>query len=127
MSESDDHIYDYPEHVKERFLTNRAYDVLKYIAQIGLPALGTLYFALAGLWGFPNGEQVVGTIAAVNVFLGVILGYSNKTYYGSENNFDGSIDVEDQGDGKKLFSLNLNGDPNELDSKREVTFKINSL
>ena len=59
-------------------MNNKMYDVLKYIAQIVLPALGTLYFALAGLWSFPYVEQVVGTISAVDTFLGVLLGISSN-------------------------------------------------
>ena len=61
-------------------MSNRVYDILKYIAQIVLPAVGTLYFALAGIWGFPYGEQVVGTITAVDTFLGVVIGISNTNY-----------------------------------------------
>lgn len=61
-------------------LSNKAYDILKWIAQILLPALGTLYFALAGIWGFPYGEQIIGTITAVDVFLGVLLGISSANY-----------------------------------------------
>ncbi len=61
-------------------LKNSVYDVLKYIAQIVLPAIGTLYFALAGIWGFPYGEQIVGTITAIDAFLGAILGISTKMY-----------------------------------------------
>ena len=61
-------------------LSNKTYDVLKYITTIVLPALGTLYFALSGIWGFPYGEQIVGTITAVVTFLGVCLGISTKTY-----------------------------------------------
>ena len=61
-------------------MTNKAYDILKYIAQIALPALGTLYFALAGIWNFPYGEQIVGTITAVDTFLGVMLGLSAAKY-----------------------------------------------
>lgn len=59
---------------------NKMYDILKWIAQYFLPALGTLYFALAGIWNFPYGEQVVGTITAVDTFLGVILGISTVQY-----------------------------------------------
>lgn len=62
-------------------MSNKCYDVLKYIAQVILPALGTLYFALAGIWGFPYGEQIVGTITAVDTFLGVILKVSSNAYY----------------------------------------------
>ena len=61
-------------------MSNKVYDVLKFIAQVVLPALGTLYFALAGIWGFPYGEQIVGTITAVDTFLGVILGISTAQY-----------------------------------------------
>jgi len=61
-------------------LSNKTYDILKWIAQILLPALATLYFALAGIWGFPFGEQIVGTLTAIDTFLGVILGISSAQY-----------------------------------------------
>ena len=61
-------------------LSNKTYDVLKWLAQYLLPAAGTLYFALAGIWGLPYGEQIVGTITAVDTFLGVILGISAASY-----------------------------------------------
>lgn len=60
--------------------SNKTYDILKWIAMYLLPALGTLYFALAGIWGLPYGEQIVGTITAVDTFLGVLLGISTATY-----------------------------------------------
>ena len=62
-------------------MKNETYDVLKFVAQILLPAAGTLYFALASIWGFPYGEQIVGTITAVDAFLGTCLGISTKNYY----------------------------------------------
>ena len=61
-------------------MSTTTYDTLKWIAMYLLPALGTLYFALAGIWNFPCGEQVVGTITAVDTFLGVILGISTSQY-----------------------------------------------
>ena len=61
-------------------MKNKTYDILKYVAQIILPAIGTLYFALAGIWGLPYAEQVVGTITAVDTFLGVVLGISSANY-----------------------------------------------
>ncbi len=61
-------------------MNDKLYKILKYIAMIFLPALGTLYFALAGIWGFPYAEQVVGTITAIDTFLGVILGISTAQY-----------------------------------------------
>ena len=61
-------------------MSNKVYDALKWITMYLLPALGTLYFALAGIWGLPYGEQIVGTITAVDTFLGVILGISASQY-----------------------------------------------
>lgn len=59
---------------------SKLYDVLKWIAQLFLPALGTLYAGLAGIWGFPYGEEVMRSILAVDTFLGAILGLSNAQY-----------------------------------------------
>ena len=67
-------------------MSNQAYDTLKFVAQIVLPALGTLYFALAGIWGLPYGEQIVGTITAVDAFLGAILKISSDQSYGEAGN-----------------------------------------
>ena len=61
-------------------MSNKLYDALKWVAMVLLPALGTLYFALAGIWNLPMGEQVVGTITAVDTFLGVLLGVSAAQY-----------------------------------------------
>ena len=61
-------------------MKNEAYDFWKKVCQYWLPALGTLYFALASIWGFPYGEQIVGTITAIDAFLGALLGISTANY-----------------------------------------------
>lgn len=61
-------------------MSNKVYDILVWIAQVVLPAIGTLYAALAGIWGLPFGEQIVGTILAVDTFLGAVLKISNTKY-----------------------------------------------
>jgi hypothetical protein len=61
-------------------ISDKVYNVLKWIAMYFLPAAGTLYFALAGIWGFPYGEEIVGTITAIDTFLGVLLGIASATY-----------------------------------------------
>lgn len=61
-------------------MSNKVYDILKQIALVWLPALGTLYFALAGIWGLPYAEQIVGTITAIDTFLGAILGITTAQY-----------------------------------------------
>ena len=65
-------------------MSNRVYDILKWVAQVFLPAAGTLYFALAATWGLPWAEQVVGTITAADTFLGVVLGISTAQYNKSQ-------------------------------------------
>lgn len=65
-------------------MSNKVYDVLKWIAMYVIPAVGTLYFALAGIWNFPYGEEVLGTLSAIDTFLGVILGISNAQYHKNE-------------------------------------------
>jgi len=61
-------------------LSNKLYDILKWIAQILLPASATLYFALANIWHLPYPEEIIGTIAAVDAFLGGLLGISTVLY-----------------------------------------------
>lgn len=66
-------------------LPDKIYDILKYTAQIILPALATLYLAIAGIWNLPYGEQVSGTIMAIDTFLGVLLGIASVNYNKSLN------------------------------------------
>jgi hypothetical protein len=66
---------------------DRVYDILKYIALIVLPAIGALYFGLAKIWGFPFGEEIVGTITIIDTFLGTLLGISTSQY----NKFNDSL------------------------------------
>ena len=72
-------------------LSNSNYDFLKWVAQIFLPAFGTLYFALAQIWGLPYAEQVVGTITAIDAFLGALLGISTHYYNKVEKEDGGKI------------------------------------
>ena len=65
-------------------ISNQTYDILKKIAQIILPATITFYAALGSIWGWPVVEQVVASLGAFNVFLGVILGISSKSYEKSQ-------------------------------------------
>lgn len=66
--------------MRNLILSDKTYSLLKWVALILFPALGTLYFALAGIWGLPFGEQIVGTITAIDTFLGAILGISTNNY-----------------------------------------------
>lgn len=75
-------------------MTNKTYDVLKFIAQIVLPALGTLYAALAPLWNLPYSEQIVGTIVAIDAFLGALLGLSSANYYKKGKDVLGTLAID---------------------------------
>ena len=112
--------------VRDHMLSSELYDRLKRLAQIGLPAAGTLYFALSQIWGFPHGEQIVGTIVALDAFLGILLGYSSISYDKSNAKYDGAIEIETSKHGPKTYSLVLNTSPEVLDDKSQVVFKVNS-
>lgn len=62
------------------FFNDKLYKFLKFTAQVTLPAVGTLYFTLSQIWGLPYGEEIVGTITAVDTFLGAILKVSSDNY-----------------------------------------------
>lgn len=102
-------------------LGDRVYKVLKYLAQIALPALATLYLAVAMIWGIPKEQEVVATITAIDTFLGVLLGLSTRVHRAKQ--YDGIIKVEET-DNKKTFSLVVHDDPQDLDKKSEATFKV---
>lgn len=61
-------------------LSNSVYDFLKFLCTILLPACGTLYFALSKIWGLPLAEEIVGTLSAIAVFIGAIIGISSMQY-----------------------------------------------
>lgn len=69
-------------------MSNRTFDILKFVAQILLPACGTLYFALAEIWGFPFAKEVVGTVTAVDAFLGAVLQISTAKYKAEQSLLD---------------------------------------
>ena len=68
-------------------LSNKVYDCLKFLCTIMLPALGTLYFALSKIWGLPLAEEIVGTLSAIAVFIGAVIGISSVQY--NKENDDG--------------------------------------
>ena len=66
-------------------MSNRVYDILKWVALVALPAMASLYYALAGIWGLPYGEQILSTLTAVDACLGVLLGISSAQYKSHES------------------------------------------
>lgn len=111
---------------KTPLLGNRAYDVYKFIAQIVLPAAGTLYFALGKLWDLPAVEQVIGTITAVDIFLGALLSYSTKTYFSSEQPFDGALVIDTTDPMKDTYSLEVTTPLADLSDKKTIMLRVQS-
>lgn len=106
--------------------SGKTYDVMKWIAQVVLPALGSLYFALSQIWGLPNAEQVVGTIVVVDTFLGILLGYSSSQYWGNVEKNAGYLTTvgNDPDTGMPHLSMTLNKAPDELLANRKVMLKV---
>lgn len=110
----------------EAYLSDKTYNILKWAVVIVLPAIGTLYFALAEIWGLPAAQQVMGSILAVQAFLGVVLGLSSRSYNASDAKYNGDVNVIEGADGL-VYELALNGDPEDLKNMEEVTFKVQKL
>ena len=96
-------------------MNNKTYDILKFIAQIVLPAVGTLYAALAPLWNLPYSEQIVGTIVAVDAFLGALLGLSSVQYYKKGKDVLGTLTVDTENETAD-FNFNDTSVPDLLES-----------
>lgn len=104
-------------------LSNKAYNILKPIAQIWLPALAVFYITIAPYWGLPKQEEVAGTIMALDLLLGAVLGLSSRQYQNSDARFDGSIVVST--DEEEMTSdVNIRLDPAAVMDKDEVTVKV---
>lgn len=104
-------------------LSNTTYNRLKWIAQYFLPALGTLYYVLAEIWGLPRGEEVVGSIVALDTFLGALLGISAHRYNNSDAKFDGVMTVVTREDDADVYSLRV-ADDIDMSDKNELTIKV---
>lgn len=77
-------------------ISNKVYDILKWIVMIALPAISAFYVALAPVWNWPYAEQVAMTIAAVTALLGALLGISTAQYNkGVPVETDGMVDNDE--------------------------------
>lgn len=111
--------------LKKPLLGDSAYNRLKQSTTVLLPAAGALYFALAQIWHLPKAEEVVGSLAALNTFLGVVLGVSTRSYNRSDTKYAGIIEVEETPDVKNL-KITLNEATPALENQPEVLFRVDS-
>lgn len=107
-------------------MKNKSYDRLKFTTTIVLPALGTLYFTLAAIWGLPYAEQFVGTIAAIATFMGVILKISSDTHAKLPEVYDGALVVNDTDPEREIYRIELDTDIVELGQKTELKLRVNN-
>jgi Putative phage holin Dp-1 len=113
-------------------LSSPVYDKGKFLVQILFPAISTLYFVLSGIWDLPYTEQVMGTIAAISIFLGSVLRISSNAYSpgdpsGSSSykgKYVGSLTHAVDAKGKTIYSLELDVDPEDLANQEVVAFKV---
>ena len=66
-------------------LSNKVYDVLKWVCMVALNGIGSCYRALSGVWGLPFGEEVMQTCSIISVLIGALIGISTINYYGGED------------------------------------------
>jgi len=102
-------------------INNKTYDAINSTVKIVLPAIGTLYFTVASVWGLPYGEQVVGSLAGVATFLGVLITVAKR---GWNNSMDGSIVVNQSDPEKDVYSIELNEPIEELTTNKSVSLKV---
>ena len=103
--------------------TNKIYDALKWIAQIVLPAIATFYFTLASIWGLPFVEEILGTLTAIDAFIGILLGISSKSYNKTK---DGTLAITNIDEEGVTGQLKIDVPTEELINRSEITLKIDS-
>lgn len=105
-------------------LSDSTYARLNMTVKIVLPAIGTFYFTLASIWGLPYAEQVVGSIAALTVFLGTILVMAKRVW---NENADGQIVIDQNDPNKDLYSLELGIPLEDISGKKQLTLNVNNV
>lgn len=103
-------------------LTDKAYSFGKRLVLFILPAVSAAYFALDKIWGLPSVEQIVGTIAVIETFLGAMLHLSSSQFDASGAAYDGHVTVTPNDEGT---SVKLHLDPHDLINKSVITLKVN--
>lgn len=61
-------------------MSNKLYDILKWVALVALDAVGVFYKTIASIWSFPFGDEVLATFAALSLFLGTLIGITGMNY-----------------------------------------------
>ena len=105
-------------------LSESAYNMAKKLVQTVIPLVMTVYFVVSMIWTGDANIWVLGVGSFVSLFFGVALEASSKNYYNSPYGHDGEMVVVSDGGGVRTFSLEVNGDPDDLALKDVITFKV---
>lgn len=65
--------------MKEYFLPDKIYELLKWAGLVFAPAAACLIATVGPAWGMPYCDEIVLTINAIGVFIGAIIGASHLT------------------------------------------------
>lgn len=120
---------EYQENEREKLplVSDRFYTLLRRLVEYVLPGSSALYLALAEIWGLPYATEVVGTIAAVTVFLGIFVGFSRKVYNESDAAYDGTMIVDTRDPMKDNVQLDISSAPQNLMAQKQVVFKVHHI
>lgn len=102
-------------------LKNSTYNGLKFVALVLLPALGTFVFALAGIWHLKDPEQIIGTITAVDTFLGALLHVSAKSYSPPTN---GALKIDTSVPDKETYTLDVTTPITDIKKLQHLVLKV---
>lgn len=100
-------------------ISNKLYNILKWVSLVGLPAISALYFGIAQIWGLPYSEQIVGTIAIIETFIGTLIGITSANYKG-----DGTLMVDTTREDKDVVRLDFNVDPTTVGDRRTFVLRV---
>lgn len=108
----------------------KLYDWLKYLAQVGLPALATFVLAVGNIWHWNATEGIVATIVALDTLLGALLLLTSANFAGQEAlkaanvEYNGEVEITSGDDGEPRALLNLDEHPVALVGKKEMRMKV---
>lgn len=102
-------------------LPAKLYDFIKFLVLIVMPALTTLWLALANAWNLDYMTNIAVTLTAITAFLGSLVGVSSRNFNNNEK-FVGETWLAPTDDGwKRIFNVTSD----EIDpDRKEISFKV---
>lgn len=120
------HVDNTPVKAGKYALPSGLYDIAKDTQQIYLPATGTLYVALAAVWGWGYSGEVSGTIVALVTFLGIVLKISTVSYVNSDKGNDGVLVVDQTDPLKDKYLLDVSTPLEQVAQQNTITLRVSS-